>query len=275
MGRKETWDFVLALLPRGSFLPHLVCGLPTCRLRRWVWKTPKHLDGWNSVGHLPPCAQHRHQRSVMAECWGWERKLTCGNQPETNARQFDGMPGWVDQTSRAWFAGWNSCKGAVHPYALQAPTEGGINNTTCTCMCDYFSNHRCCCHEWNRFARKWACRQTACRLLSLISSSGPYKDNSYLQWNKIVSGLSFKILQGKKAGGGRNWERMLIIIEVGWCLHEGLWCYCLYFCMFKVFHNKSFFSKKHKCSFVVMHGIFWQGFFVERDSLWKAVTLLR
>lgn len=114
---------------------------------------------------------------------------------------------WVSGSDpQCRLVGWNSCKGAVHPYALQASSEGWINNTTCTYMCDYFSNHQRCCHEWNTdsLACGPACSPPAFGLRGSFSNSRPYKDNCGLQWNKTVSGLFFKILEGEKAGRGWN-----------------------------------------------------------------------
>lgn len=93
--------------------------------------------------------QDRSRRNSVVEQWGQERNPHVW----TNWRQMFGrvwLNAWVSGSDRQWrLVGWNSCKGAVHPYALQASTEGWINNTTCMYMCDYFSNHQCCCHEWN------------------------------------------------------------------------------------------------------------------------------
>lgn len=44
--------------------------------------------------------------------------------------------------------------------------------------------------------------QTVFGLLCIFSNSRPYKDNCCLQGHKTISGLLFKILEGKKAGGG-------------------------------------------------------------------------
>jgi hypothetical protein len=117
--------------------------------------------------------------------------------------EFDWMPYLVDQISSAGLVGWNSCNRSVHPYALQASTKGWINNTTSTCMCDYFSNHQCCCHEWNtdsfESGPKHRLLLSCCALsqtADLVKTTAVYRE--------MISGPFFKILKRKKARGGWN-----------------------------------------------------------------------
>lgn len=145
------------------------------------------------------CVQDRSWRNLVEELEA--RTHMCEPTAGKRWAEFDWMPEWVDQTGSAWLVGWNSCKRAVHPYALQASTEGWINNTTCTYMCDYFSNHQCCYHEWNTDSLKSdPARRPPLGYCALSQTAGLIKTTAVYREIKCYLGSFLKYSREKRQG---------------------------------------------------------------------------